>query len=315
MTYTGKKVLITGAAGFLGSHLARRLVKIGADVYVLVRESSDLWRIKDIMPQITLRTGDLKDFEWIKKIISEIKPAGIFHLAASTLSSGVTADLGEVVASNFIGTVNLINAYEDYDYDFFVNTGSFTEYEKQDRPIKESDPHDPPEIYNVTKLSSGLFARAYAKNKDKPIITLRLFTPYGPYIQKGRLVYQIISGALAGADLNLTRHEVARDYVFMDDLVELYLEAGDKAGKYKGEFFNAGTGIKTSIGELVDYVLRKTESKSKVNWGAFRNVVYDSDNWQANMAKTFSHFEWRPRTRIQEGLDKTIGWFMSFYKK
>jgi len=312
MIRSGEKILITGASGFVGSHMSRRLVRDGYKVHALIRPSSLIERIRDIAPQLNFHRADLRDADSVKKIIESVKPRGIFHLAASTLASGRTAPLEELVPSNILGTINLINAVQKIDYDFFIHTGSFTEYGLKLDPLRESDRCEPPEIYSITKLASTLFAKEAGRGGKKPIVTLRLFTPYGPWIQPGRLVGEIISKALAGEDIVLTRPEVTRDFIFVEDIISLYLEAAKRAREYGGEIFNLGSGRKTSIGELVDLILRRTGSQSALRWGEFRQVSYDSDTWQADMNKTFSSFHWRPLYTLEKGIEATIKWFRDF---
>lgn len=314
MALVDKKTLfITGANGFLGANLLRRLIAENKwNIHVLLREKSDLSGIKDLLPLMQYHYGDLKDADGLKKIVYLAKPSGIFHLAASNILSGVTAPYGEVIESNFIGTANLLKALEDLDYDFFINTGSFLEYGKKNRLVSETDLCEPSEVYSLSKLAGTLYAQSSARLSGKPIITFRVFTPYGPYVSKGRLTYEIISKALAGEDIHLTSSGVSRDFIFADDIIDLFFEASEKARQYKGEIFNLGSGKSVSIGEVADHVLKRLKSKSKIMWGSFRSVSYDSDFWQANMSKTFASFSWRPKTPLAEGIDATISWFKSF---
>lgn len=303
-----QKILITGAAGFIGSHLVRRLVKDGHEVHVILREKSNTHRINDLLPQLNIHRGDLADNEFLRKLTEKIKPRGVFHLAAATIMSGVMASSEEVIRTNIAGSVNLIDALNGVDYDYFINTGSFSEYGFKDRPIKESDICEPIELYSITKLAQTLYSQTSARIKDKPILTFRLFTPYGPAVQKGRLIYNVIYNALRNQEISLTRPSVARDFIYVDDLIELYLEAADRAKKLKGEIFNAGSGVKTSLKELAGKAIKISGSKSGINWGAFPPVYYDSDKWQADMTKTFSKFNWRPKYDLDAGLAKTTDW-------
>lgn len=307
-----KKVFITGAAGFVGSHLVRKLIKDGYGVHILIRPSTDLERIHDVVPSINLHTGDLADRDGIRRILHGIKPDGIFHLAVSTIASGVTAPADDVIKSNFLGTVNLIDAVRDIDIKFFINTGSFMEYGSKSVPAKESDLCEPMELYSITKLAGTLYASAMAQSAQKPIITFRLLTPYGPFIQKERLIYQVIASALKGSDISLTEPHVARDFIFVDDIVSLYQEAADNAQKFAGKVFNLGSGKLTTINKLLDCVLQYTASSSKVKWGDFPSVSYDKRMWLPDMEKTFSHFSWRPKVTLEDGLEKTIEWYKAF---
>ncbi|TSC96831.1 MAG: NAD-dependent epimerase/dehydratase [Parcubacteria group bacterium Athens0714_26] len=304
-----KNIFVTGGCGFIGSHLVKRLIEGGYGVHILIRPASDLWRIKDVLSKLKIHYGDLSDFNKLKDIVRNVNPVGIFHLAASPIMSGVMASTEEVVKSNFLGTVNLINAAEEINYKFFINTGSFFEYGPKKTILKEIDICEPAELYSITKLAGTLYGQAIAKSKNKPIVTFRLAAPYGPYIQKGRLIYNVIINALQDKDISLTSPEITRDFIFVEDVINLYMEAMEKAENCKGEIFNLGTGNKTTIKMLVDYVLKIAGSKSRVNWNAFHNVVYDNGLWQTDMNKTFSKFLWRPEYDIENGLEKTIKWF------
>ena len=107
----------------------------------------------------------------------------------------------------------------------------------------------------------------------------------------------------------MSRPDFARDFIFVDDLVDLYMEAMEKAAAHKGEIFNAASGIRTPLKTLVNCVLKISGSNSRINWNAFRDVIYDSDTWQADMDKTFGAFIWRPKYELEDGLRKSIQWF------
>lgn len=308
------RVLITGGAGFIGSHLARALVRDGREVHLFLREHSDTRRIKDIVPSLNIHTVDLTREKEVQTAVEKVRPSGIFHLAVSTIASGVTASADELIQTNIAGTVHLVRALQKMEYDYLVTAGSFLEYGIKHESAKESDICEPPELYAVTKLAATLFCRATAREYKKPIVMLRLFTPYGPNIQEERLIAKIILNALRGEDIKLTRPKIARDYVYVDDIVACFLEAARHAQEFGGEIFNVGSGTPTSIAELVKYIVEKTGSQSGIRWHAFPSVSYDSDLWCADMSKTFSNFSWRPRVSLEQGLDKTIAWARAFYQ-
>jgi len=310
MIQNKEKILVTGATGFVGSHLAHRLVAEGHDVHVLIREHSDMWRIKNIVDKITVHEGELSNKNSIASIIDTIKPEGVFHMAALTITSGMSEGALEMVNVNLLGTINLIDALSQIEYKFFINAGSFIEYRGENRPVTETDLCEPKEVYSITKLGATLYAKATGVIKNKPIITFRLFTPYGPLIQSGKLIEQIILNPIKGKLIKLTRPAIARDFIFIDDLIDLFVEAAGKAHTYKGEIFNAGSGVKTTIKELSDYVFSITDSASEVVWNESAATAYDLDSWQADMTKTFSSFDWRPQYTLAQGVTKMI----DFYK-
>jgi nucleoside-diphosphate-sugar epimerase len=116
----------------------------------------------------------------------------------------------------------------------------------------------------------------------------------------------MIAGALAGAELPLSRPEIARDWVYVDDVVDLYLEAAMRAAELGGSVFNAGSGVSTSIDKIVDAILKLTGSASVPRWGKFEAPEHDRYPWIADPALTFSRFAWRPRVSLADGLARTI---------
>ncbi len=305
------KVLVTGGAGFIGSHLVARLVGRGDEVMVLARPATDLSRLSALRPGVRCDAVDLRERGGLRRAVREFAPEGIFHLAASNIQSGVTASAEEVVSSNVLGTFHLLEETADLPYRFFIHAGSFLEYGMQQRPLNEEARCEPRELYAVTKLAATRLAQAAARNRDKPIVALRIFTPYGPALQPGRLVEQVIVRALRGDEIPLTLPTITRDLVYVSDVVDLLLEATDRAADLGGEVYNAGTGQATPLQTLVDEVLALTGSRSRVRWNAYPAALYDAFVNQADMAATFARFAWRPKHPLRSGLERTIEWYRS----
>ena len=306
-----RKILITGASGFLGSHVTRRMVQDGHDVHALMRPSSDYKNLDGLKGKFTAHRGDLGNKEALAEIIEHIKPDGVFHFAASMIQSGAHASCEELVDVNILGTLHLLEALDSTRYDFFVYSGSFLEYGKKERPMKESDICEPIEFYGLTKLGGSLAVQQWGRLMHKPTIVLRLFTPYGPRMQEGRLVERLIKSALSKSEIAMTSPSIVRDFIFADDIADVCLEAAELAPTYKGEIFNLGSGVETNLEQLSELIFRLTGSSAKIRWGAYGNVVYDADTIVADMSKTWQHFSWRPRHTLEQGLQKTIQWIKS----
>src|SRR6266852_6332249 len=150
--------LVTGATGFVGSHLVRRLVREGYAVHVLCRASSDPWRIRDVLADIHVHTPNLLDTEEIREVVQAIRPDYVFHLAAAPVIASVTAREADVVAFNFLGTVNLIDACESVDYLSLVTTGDAFEYGSTATLMSESDVCRPDTLHGLTKLRATFHA-------------------------------------------------------------------------------------------------------------------------------------------------------------
>lgn len=289
-----KKILVTGGTGFIGSHLVRTLKEQGYTVYAPGRAQLNL-----------LDAAQIADY------IEALKPSHIFHLAASTLMSGKTEGIEALVKINIEGTIQLMDAAQKCGVKAFINCGSFVEYGPKQKPLWEDMLCQPVELYAISKLATTLYGQGLSKRTGFPCVTLRLFTPYGPGIQAGRLVRMVIEKTIAGEPLQLSDAYVARDFIYVDDIVTLLIEAGLNARIHKGEIFNAGSGIRTTIAELVETVEKETGTQALAEWGAFPTQSYDSKLWQADMTKTFAAFNWRPRVTLAEGIHNTAVWLGS----
>ena len=304
-----EKVLVTGATGFVGANLVRRVLQQGYDVHIFTRASSNKWRLADVMSKLNDYTVDLVQTGKLKALIRHVKPDIIFHLAASGIYGGVNLTERKLIENNFWGTVNLVNACRDIDYKCFVNTGSSSEYGPKKHPMKETDVCEPINMYGITKCAATLYGSFVAKTEGKPIIGLRLFSPYGPYDDKTRLVVYSIVNALQNNDLNLANPDAVRDYIYVEDILNLYLKIIDRAYELKGEVFNVGGGSQTTISYIVGKVIELTQSKSKVNWGVAGGRRWDTERWEADIEKTSKAFDWKPTYSIEEGLKNTVDWF------
>jgi nucleoside-diphosphate-sugar epimerase len=289
-----KKILVTGGTGFIGANLVRRLVQEGADIYVIARESSNFWRLNDVLEKIRFRISDLSDAAGLKKIIQEIKPDGVFHLGATTIMQGVITEPKKVMDVNFNGTKNLLESLNP-NCEFFINTGTFSDTEGTDD-------------YAKSKLCATQFCSDFGKNNGIPVVTLRLFAPYGSYIQRGRLMFAVLTDAMKGIDIKMSSPTITRDFIFVDDLVDLYFAAAKNATKNQGEVFDAGTGVSTTLKEVADTALAITGSQSQIIWGSLVVLSYDKKNVQADIGKTISRLGWHPKTTLFEGMQKTHDW-------
>ena len=298
--------LVTGATGFIGSHLVRRLLREGFSVHVLCRSQSDFWRLRDVLPRVERHPAALEDAGRLREVVSVARPQYIFHLAAATVVAGSAAAATDLVTTNLLGTINLLDACEAVDYRGLVSTGDSFEYSAGGAPLCESDACRPNTLHGITKLAATLYAQAVAAARGRPVVVLRLFSTFGPGDNPCRLVPRVIVGALAGTPLSLSRPDIARDWVYIDDLVDLYLEAARKAPQAAGGVFNVGSGKATNLGEIVETILRLTGSRAEARWGVFPAAEHDAYPWVADMRRTFSAFDWRPATTLQEGLRAMI---------
>ncbi len=304
------KIFITGATGFIGSHLARTLCNSqDHQVHILVRPESNLWRINDVQDKLSLHTGDLQNLDQLKKILVPLQPDVIVHCAVSGMFSGKSASDEELIHTNLFGTINLIKASQEIPYQCFINTGSSSEYGIRQEPMKETDYCDPDNILGFTKLCATVYGRMIALQTKKPIIGVRVYSPYGPWDDKRRFISLAIAHTLQKKFFKCSRPTIARDYIYIDDLIQLYISCFDKAQQYAGEIFNAGTGEEKTLRQVIEAIETATGKPMEIQWDAFPPAPYDTDHWQADMAKTQNIIGWRPRYNLTQGIQNTVEWF------
>ncbi len=303
------KILISGATGFVGSNLVRRLTADNLEIHLLTRTNSNLWRIADIVDKTTNHTVNLLEKDRLNHIVSLIQPDYVFHLANAGLYGGVSVSDQDLAETNFIGLINLISALEKIDYKKFINFGSSSEYGLKKGPMKETEACFPVNAYGLTKLTATLYAKLIAETQNKPIVTLRLFSPFGPYDDHRRLISRVILDLLLGREINLGDPNVVRDYVFIDDVIDLLIETISGTTNFNGEIFNVGSGHESKIINVVNLIVQSINPKTEIKWHQNPNQSRESQRWEADTAKIFDNFKWRPKHSLEEGIKKTIDWF------
>lgn len=315
--YKGKKVLVTGADGFMGSHLTERLVSYGANVTAFVRGSiltnpsnMQLKNINHLKEKIKIISGDIASHDTIELIKKE-KPEIIFHLAAEAYVNKSFDQPREVIDANVIGTLNVLHGCLNENMkpaDWIkriVVTSSSEIYGTYDEPINESFVMNPSSPYGASKVAADRLAYSYFNTYHLPIAIIRPFNTYGP-----RHTYdappKFISLALEEKDITIYGDgQQARDLMYVDDTINAFLIMGSHE-KAVGESVNFGTGKDTRIIELAKQVIEISGSNSKIvhlppRLSEVKRLC--CDNFKAKEL-----FGWEPEVSIEEGLRKNIEW-------
>jgi nucleoside-diphosphate-sugar epimerase len=301
-----KRVLITGAAGFVGAGLTRSVLAAGHDVHVLLRAGRTPWRLAEVTDDVQRHEIDLRDEQAVRALVERVRPEWIYHLATHGAYPS-QADAERIIQTNVLGTWNLLKAASSVDYDVFVNTGSSSEYGFKETVMRETDLPEPNSYYAVAKCAQTLLCQHVAKAERRPITTLRLFSVYGPFEEPSRLVPTVIRRCLEGQDLTLTAPDTARDFVFIEDVVDAYLRV-DALARLSGEIINIGSSVQSTIRDVVELVLRHTGARVACHWGAMPARTWDQNNWVADCAKGARVLGWQARTSLSEGLARTVAW-------
>lgn len=308
------RILITGGTGFVGANLTRRLLQQGHEIHLLVRPHYKSWRIKDIKPDLRLHSVNLEDEELLTRRIDRIKPERIFHLAVHGAYS-YQNNLKEIINTNIIGTVNLLQACIKTGFDVFVNTGSSSEYGYKDYPPSETEWLDPNSYYAITKASATLFCRYIAQSHNLRIPTLRLYSVYGTYEEPTRLMPTLIKRGLKGELPPLVNPKIARDYVYIDDVIEAYLLAAMMDTTELGAVFNVGTGIQTTLRDVVEIARRVLKIKAKPQWGSMPDRHWDTNAWVADNRKIQDELGWTPYYSFEQGFKEMVTWYKQQQKE
>jgi UDP-glucose 4-epimerase len=303
-----KRVIVTGATGFVGANLAKTLLSAGHEVYLLVRDERKAWRIKHLLPHVHLVKSSLLDPEGLSAEIKRIRPEWIFHLAAFGAYSWQD-NLSSALQTNLLGTINFVEACRKTDFEVFINTGSSSEYGAKDHPAAENDYLEPNSYYAVTKASATLFCRYTAQRFRLPMYTLRLYSVYGPYEEPGRLIPTLIVKGLQGKFPPFTHPDSARDYIFSDDVIKAYLSVASSSPNLpSGEVYNVGTGTQTPLKQVVEITKEIFKIDALPVWGSMESREWDTSIWVSDTAK-LRMTGWIPEYDFPIGYRRTIDWF------
>lgn len=306
-------ILITGAAGFVGSNLVRYFVSQGVKIHIIIKKNSNLWRLKGVMNKIHVHYSDLNNKTNIKRIIKKIKPKTIFHLATNGAYSDQN-NLIKIKESIFDSTFNLINECKKYKFNIFVNTGSSSEYGFKKKKMKESDVLVPNSYYSAFKSSVSLYCQFESINSNIQIITVRPFHVYGPFERPTRLIPVLIKKMLSNKKISLVSPKISRDLIHVDDLIRFYIKIANKKNLI-GEIFNLGSGKKYTIKDIYNSLKKLTGYKKKNLWNSMKNRSWDQTIWYSDMSYVRRKIKWKPKINLKNGLLKTVEWHKKYYNE
>ena len=303
------RVLLTGGTGFVGANLARRLLATGHEVHLLVRPEYDAWRLAGIASDVRLHVVDFADAPALTRTVAALEPRWAFHLAAHGAYSW-QQDTEQIVRTNFVGTVNLVQSCLAAGVEAFINTGSSSEYGPQDHAPTETEALDPNSCYAVTKAAATMFCRHVARSEGKNLITLRLYSAYGAYEDPRRLIPRLVAEGLEGRLPPLVNPQIARDFVHVEDVCDAYL-AALQPGLSPGAVYNVGTGVQTTVGEAVAVAQRVLGLQVEPQWGSMPDRGWDTSIWVADSTRARTELGWTPRWDFETGFRQTVAWLQA----
>lgn len=308
----GKKVLVTGAGGFIGSHLAERLAALGAQTRATIRYSSSGsrgWlagsRYESDMEIVTV---DVTDRDTVRKALRGVDV--VFHLAALIgIPYSYDAPLS-YVRTNVEGSVNVFQAALEAGVGRVVHTSTSEVYGTAVRvPIDEDHPLQGQSPYSASKIGADKQAEAFWRAYGLPVVTVRPFNTFGPRQSARAVIPTIVSQALAGPRVRLGSLTPTRDMNFVLDTVEGFCLAA-VSPNVLGETINLGTGREISIGDLASLICRLigVDAKIEREEERVRPELSEVDRLCADAARAHKLLAWKPRHSLEDGLEQTIAW-------
>jgi UDP-glucose 4-epimerase len=307
-----KKVLVTGGAGFIGSHLTKRLLDEGAKVSVIVKYNSiiDCPRLVKIWDKINIIEADLRNTD----SVGEMKRMSfdlVFHLAAYNHVGDSFKHVLENVNSNLISTINLLNSGPKIKK--IIHMGTSEIYGIQTKlPFNVNEMPNPMSPYAVTKYASELFSLLKSKSNNLNLICVRPFNTFGPFQSEKAIIPEMIIKCLQNKEIKTTGGKQTREFNYIDNIIDGILFLNKKV-KHIIEPINVGSNTPISIKNLVKKIHKYTKSNSKLRIGSLKYRPNEIWRMQANN-KFISSKGWRPKINFDDGIKFTIAWYQKFYK-
>jgi NAD dependent epimerase/dehydratase len=318
-----RPVLVTGAGGFIGSHLVEELVQNGAQVKAFVRynsrgDSGMLSKLSpDVFQKLDVVSGDLRDLPVLKSAMAGVDT--VFHLGALIAIPYSYQCPADVVETNVIGTLNVLLAGRDQGVKRIVHTSTSEVYGTALRtPIDETHPLQGQSPYSASKIGADKLAESFYCAYNLPVVILRPFNTYGPRQSARAVIPTIITQALTQEAISLGNLNSRRDFTYVSDTVNGFLCAAMTPG-VEGRTFNLGVGTEICISDLVEEVINILGKPLQVNVKTERlrpeksevqRLISDNHLARENLG-------WIPQVHLREGLTQTIDWIsrnLSFYR-
>lgn len=316
MNLNGKKVLVTGADGFIGSHLVERLLNEGAKVRAFVYYNSfNSWGWLDTLPkelleQIDVFAGDVRDPNGVRSAMKDIEV--VFHLAALIAIPFSYHSPDSYIDTNVKGTLNIIQAAKDLAVERILVTSTSEVYgTAQYIPIDEKHPRQPQSPYSASKIGADCIAESFYRSFDLPLTIVRPFNTFGPRQSARAVIPTIITQLLNGIEnIKLGDTTPTRDLVFVKDTVNGFVEIA-KSEKLIGEDCNIATQSEISVGDLANELIQQINPKATIICDEQRLRPEKSEVFRlyGSKEKITKFTNWKPQYTLAQGLAETIAWF------
>jgi dTDP-glucose 4,6-dehydratase len=312
ISWDGRRVLVTGAGGFIGSHLAERLVEVGASVRALHEYNSmGSWGWLDESPRrddMDVVLGDVRDPDAVGRAAAGVD--AVFHLAALIAIPYSYSAPQSYVETNVLGTLNVLRAARDTDVSVLVHTSTSEVYgTARTVPIAEDHPLQGQSPYAASKIGADKMAEAFHLSYGVPVVTVRPFNTYGPRQSARAVIPTVITQLLDDRPVALGNLEPTRDFTFVSDTAEAFVRAAATPAAI-GHVFNSGSGHEISIGDLVARIGDVLGVTPRIEQQPERRrpVGSEVDRLCADARAAHTALDWTPSVALEDGIRRTADW-------
>jgi nucleoside-diphosphate-sugar epimerase len=309
-----KTVLLTGATGFIGSHLLEGLLEKKFKVVILKRSFSDTWRIEEFLDKT--KSYDLDKIA-LESAFKENKVDCVIHLATEYIKRHESSkDVEKIIDTNVRFPSLLCQSCLQYGVNYFINTGTFFEYKIQKRPISEGDEKQAYNLYAASKLAFSEILKFYSQNYNLRIVDLRLFAPFGEKDNEKLIVF-LIKSLLRGTKIEFSGGEQRWNFTYVKDIVSAYIAALSNFGKITGyEDFNVGYNEAHSIKEVAKKLEKIAKDKKfMIVWGAKPYISNEIFYVNCDNSKIKKILKWKPVFNIDSGLKATYNYYLKKFRE
>ena len=300
-----KKILITGASGFIGSNLIARIIKDECEVAVINRISEN-YKIP-----ICEYIGDITDFNFMFKTINDFNPTNVFHLAAYKKRSSSVEDIRSSLNINLIGTLNLYQSLLKLKtLNSVITLGTIDEYGDCISPYSENIKEKPLSAYGFSKFCVTKLSEFFFNNFNLPITVLRPTIAYGPKQGMDMFIPSLINSLLNNKTYEMTPGNQIRDFIYVSDLIDAILNINYDKNSL-GNIFNVGSGFSIKIKDVALIIAKSLGKEKFLKIGAINYRKEEVMDYNISIDKILNNSNWKPKTNFEEGLELTIKYFKS----
>jgi nucleoside-diphosphate-sugar epimerase len=300
-----QRVLVTGAAGFIGSHVTRVLLEAGRDVVIVVRPGNSPWRLRDVVDRLNVIGCDLSEPEMLRPALESWRPEACIHLAWYA-EPGKYLTANENVPS-LTSSLRLLDELIRVDCGQIVMAGTCAEYDTDQGYLREDSPTRPTTLYAATKLSLNLMASQIAASAGVNLAWARLFFLYGPYEDERRLVPALIRALLRGEPFPATAGEQVRDYMHVSDMASALCALAER--RVSGSV-NVCSGVPVTIRQVMETVADVAGNGDLIQYGTVPYRHWDPRFICGDNRRLREDACWIPRyPTLRTGLEQTVAWW------